>query len=460
MTSRIAKSVVAVLLAGMVVPQAAAAGAKERYFIGKAGGILGTPDQLARERLAVRIFNSAAVQAEMRKLEVLYAADSTAQLPDALRTVKRAARATAMAQATAMVNHDPARPGVFWGTTSPHKWGGVAMPLTGLMIDNPDNIYRGIPVDGLAAYEISGQVVGKAPAQATFILHEVRSGADKKQKIKKQEDENGYVALDQLPLGPDGRFTITIDSTPANGRIGHIQSNPDVHNGYIIIRDTLTDWASENPTRLSVRRVSGPKAGPVPREAELVKRAAAMTSSAGPYWLKWAHERFYTQPANQFTHDVNRVSGWGNIKCGHYRLGDDEALVFVLDAKRAAYLGFQLSDAWGQGQSMDYMEGTGSLTSAQARANADGTYSYALSVKDPGVHNWLNPAGLHAGTYCARWQKLPAGVGTDDAVKRVEVVKLKDLKGIFSQKSDWVTPSQRAAQLRARVASYRRRLLL
>ena len=40
-----------------------------------------------------------AVQGEMRKLEVLYAADSTASVPDALRTVKRAARATAMAQA-------------------------------------------------------------------------------------------------------------------------------------------------------------------------------------------------------------------------------------------------------------------------------------------------------------------------------------------------------------------------
>ena len=345
-----------------------------------------------------------------------------------------------------MVTQDPARPAIFWSTTSPHAWGGIKVPLSGLMIDDPDNIYRGIPVDGAASYEISGRVVGKPPAQETFILHEVMSGASKNQKIKKQEDENGYVALDQLPLGPDGSFRITIDNSPANGRINHIQSNPEVHNAYVIIRDTLNDWASENPVKLSVRRIGGPKPAPAATEADQVKRAAALVASTGPYWLAWAHERFFTHPANGYTHDVNRVSGWGNIKCGWYNLKDDEALLFVLDRKGAAYLGFQLSDAWGQGQSLDYMRGTGSLTSAQARANADGTYSYVISVADPGVYNWLNPAGLHAGTYCTRWQKLPAGGNMDGAVKRVEVVRLKDLKAVFTAKADWVSPAQRAAQ--------------
>ena len=74
MTSRFAKAMGVLLVSGLMMPPAVA-GVPEHAFVGKGGGILGTADQLARERLAVRIFNSKAVQAEMRKLEVLYAAD-------------------------------------------------------------------------------------------------------------------------------------------------------------------------------------------------------------------------------------------------------------------------------------------------------------------------------------------------------------------------------------------------
>ncbi len=104
------------------------------------------------------------------------------------------------------------------------------------------------------------------------------------------------------------------------------------------------------------------------------------------------------------------------------------------------------------------MAQTGSLTNAQARSNADGSYTYAISVSDPGVYNWLDPAGLHAGAFCTRWQGLPTGVTTDDAVRSIAVVKLSDLRCSFPAQTDWVTPAGRATQLKARVDSYTRRL--
>jgi hypothetical protein len=42
-----------------------------------------------------------------------------------------------------------------------------------------------------------------------------------------------------LVLEPDRRFTITVDSDPANGRPNHIRSAPEAHEFYI--RDVILD---------------------------------------------------------------------------------------------------------------------------------------------------------------------------------------------------------------------------
>jgi hypothetical protein len=444
--------------AAVLIGACAQAQAAPDYETGRVGSTLGTPEQVARDRLAAKIYATPVVQAEIDKLEAVYRKDPAADLPDARKTLRRAAEATAMGAAAAVVNEDPDRPAVYWSITAPHTWGEVSVPLSGAMIDDPDNIYRTIPIDGAAKYEIRGKVAAPGPSQETFVLHTERSGASKQQKIRNQEAEAGSVSLDKLPVQADGSFVITLDSSPANGRANHIQTQPEAHDGYVLVRDTLADWSRDNPVRLEVRRLSGPPAHPEKTEAQLAAKAAALTSTTGPYWLAWARMVMLSRPVNTFTHQVARATGWGFIKCGHYRLADDEALVVRLDRRRADYLGFQLSDVWGQGQAPEYIARTGSLNGGQAVANADGTYTYVISVADPGVHNWLDPGGLHAGTYCARWQKLPAGVSAADAVLDMQVVKLQDLKRVLPADTRWVTPQDRAAQLAARTASFARRL--
>jgi hypothetical protein len=428
------------------------------YQTGRVGSTLGTSEQVARDRLAAKIYATPAVQAEIEKLEAVYKQDPAAALPDANVTLRRAAEATAMGQAAAVVNQDPDRPAAYWAVTAPHSWGNLSVPLSGAMIDNPDNIYRTIPIDGAAKYEIRGKVISPGPSQETFVLHTERSGASKQQKVRNQEEEAGSVSLDKLPLQPDGSFVITLDASPANGRPNHIQTQPEAHDGYVLIRDTLADWSRNNPARLEVRRLSGPPIHRAKTEARLAQQAAELTSTTGPYWLAWARMVMLSRPVNTFTHQVARATGWGFIKCGHYQLTNEEALVIKLDRRQADYLGFQLSDIWGQGQAPEYIARTGSLNGSQAIPGADGTYTYVISVPDPGVHNWLDPGGLHAGTYCARWQKLPAGVSAADAVLSMQVVKLQDLKSVLPADTKWVTPQDRATQLSARTASFARRL--
>ncbi len=429
-------------------------------MIGRIGSVLGSADQVEKDRRAVRIFESDEVQRAVRELEALYAADPAAGHADALSTVADAAAATAMSNACGVCSRDPDRPVAYWSVTTPHQWGDLLVPLSGAMIDNPDNIYRTVPVDGLASYKIIGKMIGKGPTQETFVLHEERSGAKKGEQVRSNERETGAISLHELELDADGGFTITIDQSPAGGRINHLQSNPDVRDGYILIRSTLADWSINDASKLEVARLSGPPIRPVADEQALARQAAELTLSIGPYWLAWCRKHFYDRPGNAITHSFARVSGWGHISCGHYELAADEALVVHLEPRGAAYLGFQLSDAWGQGQGTPYIERLGSLNGSQARPHGDGSYSYVIALSDPGVHNWLDPIGLRAGTFAIRWQLLPPGVGAADAIRNISLVKLSALRTSLPDDTAWCTPVERAVQLRERKSDYVRRLNL
>lgn len=429
-------------------------------MLGRTGSTLGTPEQLERDRRAVRIFESDPVQRAIRDLEAVYEAEPIADLPGARSSLKEAAAATGMAQSLGAVNKDADRPMPHWAVTAPHSWGDLNVPLSGLMIDDPDNVYRTIPVDGAAAYEIYGRVIGKGPTQETFNLHEHQTGAKKDEKIRTNQTEEGSIALHDLTLGPDGSFTITVDSSPANGRVNHLQLNPEAREATVVARDTLGDWHRDNPSQISVRRIGGPAVRPEATDEALAAIAAAKTEAVGRYWLGWTRQFFFSRPVNSVTHGFARVSGWGHVSCGHYNIADDEALVVHLERRDAAYLGFQVCDVWGQGQGTAYIEGLGSLNGSQARTHADGSYSYVIANSDPGVHNWLDTIGQGAGTFGIRWQKLPAGVSAGDAIRSMTVVKLKDLRQTLPADTLWVTPEERAAQLRERLESYQRRLNL
>ena len=425
---------------------------------GREGSILGTPAQIEADRRALAVYNSREVQKAIDALVATYEKDPVAQYPDARKTLRRAAEAMAMAQSFGVVAADPDRSQALWGTTGPHAWGDVVIPVEGVMVDNPDNIYRSIPIDGAASYVIEGRVIHAAPVQQTFVLHNEKSGADPNQKVKSQEDENGSVALEDLDVARDGTFTITVDNSPANGRTNHLQSDPNVHDAYILVRDTIPDWSRQNPVQLNVKRVGGPPVKPPASDAELAAKAAKMTLGVGRYFVTWIKQRSLNGPANGFPQQFDRASGWGFIKCGWYQLEPDEALVITLDRRNAAYLGFQLSDAWGQGQDSEFMGNLGSLSGHQARANADGTYTYVISGKDPGVYNWLDTSGMRMGTYCVRWQALPAGVKGAGADKLTKVVKLSGLDQVLPAETVRVTAEQRAAQIAQRRKDYSRRL--
>src|SRR3989442_48436 len=135
-------------------------------------------------------------------------------------------------------NQDPLRPKVITITRLAHPLGDLHIPGSRWGIDNPDSVYRVIPISGDERYVIHGRVAEKRMTENYFTLWDDR--------MNTVDVLSGH----DLELRPDRTFTVTVDSDSANGRPNHIQSSAAAQEFYI--RDAMLDWATHTPTELSI----------------------------------------------------------------------------------------------------------------------------------------------------------------------------------------------------------------
>lgn len=416
-------------------------------------GALANPQQIEAERLELRILASAPVREAIAQVEALYAADPQGATPTGKATIKRAAQSIAMAAIQYAVGEDTDRPMVLWVVNAPHDWFGMQVPRSGYGIDNPDNVYRNIMIDGASRYEIRGRIKRPGPAELHFEMRDSIPGTTA--LAAEGGTQLATLRSDAMQIAADGSFTITIDSSPANGRPNHMQM-PAKGRRLLIVRDLFTDWSTQNPAALSIRRIDGPAMAPPRSEEQIARRAAELLSQMAPYWVDYDNRFVFTKPANHISTPRVRPGGRGFSMGGHFDLKPDEAWVVTLSALGAVSLGFQLTDPWGV--SYDYVNRTSSLNNVQARPNADGTYTFVISQRDPGVYNWLDPEDHAAGLFAIRWQSLPAGAKPEDAVRASKIVPLAKLKQALPPGTASITPAERATQRAERSASHARRL--
>src|SRR5258705_10732713 len=104
------------------------------------------------------------------------------------------------------LNQDPLYPRVVTITRLAHRLAGRDVPGTRWGLDNPDSVYRVIPISGAERYVIRGRVPERRLVENYFTLWEASM--------------NTIDVLDgkRLELDADRRFTISDHSEPANGR--------------------------------------------------------------------------------------------------------------------------------------------------------------------------------------------------------------------------------------------------
>jgi hypothetical protein len=413
-------------------------------------GGLGSADQVRLEALAARVLATPEVQEARREVEELFHRNPVAATASGGATLDEAVRETVYAAVIDTVADDPARPALVWPLNAPHQWFDLSVPGARYGIDNPDNVYRLVLLDGSSHYEIKGNRRGAGPTQFGF---ELLDGAPGLHGIGKHL---AFLSDGDIKAGADGAFTITIDPDPAGARPNHIQTTPAAK--ALLIRDTLGDWGKERPNELEIHRV-GAVDSESPSVHQLALSAAHNVPAFAAFWLNFrdhALNKNFGGQVNVPGKVTPREGGWGFAASGQFQLQPDEALVVTLDTLGAKYVGFQLTDPWAI--STDYIHRLGSLNNHQAVANSDGTITYVISSHDPGVANWLDTSSLSEGFFQIRWQKLSATIDAGGAVKSAKLVKLSDLPQALPTKAGTLGAAERGKQIGEREAGYNHRL--
>lgn len=339
------------------------------------------------------------------------------------------------------LNSDTERPAVVTISRIPHRLDGLDIPGSRWGIDNPDSVYRVIPIDGTQRYVIRGRVPTPRLTENYFTLW-----TDKMATVDVLDGKT-------LHIDDNGRFEIAVDSDEKSDRPDHIRSSPEAREFYI--RDVIMDWANERVNELSIERLGGPPTRPAANLDQQVDAAIAMLRLNIDNTVRWNRQAL-DKPVNAFDFTIDRDTD-GALRnqiyvMGHFRLADDEALIVDVGLGGADYFLAPITNQWGT--TNDIQNRTASLNLNQSVRNTDGTLTYVVSRADPGVHNWIDPCDMPEGILTLRWAEFESGRPGEGFGAKGRVVKRANLATELPTETRWLSPVERAEQLRTRAASY------
>ncbi|MGH3638439.1 MAG: hypothetical protein ACRDUX_05350 [Mycobacterium sp.] len=407
------------------------------------GDPVATASQHEQELAALDLTEHPTVKAAYRSVAETWL--GRAKASDAMRAVFDDAFAEVMFSAAMWSsNQDKLRPKVSCITRLGHPVAGRAVPGSRWGIDNPDSVYRVIPISGDERYEIRGRVGANRMAENYFTLWDANMGTVAVLNGRTMEVES------------DGSFTITVDSDPAGNRPNHVQSTPAAHEFYI--RDVLLNWDRDDANHLTVHRLGAAPDTPARTPDEQAAATADMMAYFANFTGKLSHGVYKMAP-NDFNlaWSADKVGAMRNqvYVMGRFDLSPGEAFVVDVADGGAEYFTVPLSNIWGT--TLDIVDRTGSLNKAQSVPNDDGTYTYVISACDPGVANWIDSDGLNEGILTLRMAEFGGDGPKEDLGARGRVVRLDDLEA-EAPTLRRVSAQERATELADRRAAYLRRL--
>jgi hypothetical protein len=291
------------------------------------------------------------------------------------------------------LNDDPLRPHItFVGRPGRTVRGTYTLAPKGID-ENPDSVYRVIPMDGVSTYLIRGRMAKDRPVVNDFsVLSDAWITA-------------GNLSGSDLKIDADGRFTIVVGPDPASGQPNHIQTKPDAN--YMTIRDTLSDWAHQRPNELTVQRIAGPPDGPPLTHEQKLQKVLTKVRRYFAETVK-GHGRILARPANVFVQpEIKATDGMlitQAYSLGHFALTKDQALVLTIRPGTAKYMTVPVSNLWGT--TMDPVHHLSSRNLDQVKKNPDGSFTVVVAETDPGLENWVDTESLSEGMLFLRWAAI------------------------------------------------------
>jgi hypothetical protein len=414
------------------------------------GGALATPEQRLLEERAIAIYATPEIDRAKRGTLALFRSDRNARHINQDALMQRSVEEHYFHAALMAASETPRSPRIVWTLALAHQWMGLHVPGSRFGQDNTDNVYRVACVDQTLAYRISGRFGSRRPCDFSICALPAHTGENI------AADVLAILRADDMAIDSDGRFSVTIDASPAQGRRSHLCiAGAKV----LLVRDTLADWSVERPAELHIERTDGPTIDDFDA-ARAPARAAELGANIARFFLERVqHGMFETLPVNLLTQPV-ASAGRGGLTTqaaalGCYELGEEEALIITADRLGARYVGVQIVDMWMI--SFEYAHHTSSLNHFQAIADADGRYRWVIAPRDPGVFNWLDGSGHAAGAVLIRWQH-PQAFTAESAHVSTEVVRLGELRAHLPATTHYVDQAGRKAQQMQRWRDYSYRM--
>ena len=318
--------------------------------------------------------------------------------------------------------------------------------------DNPDNPYLAFAVRGDHAYRLRGNT-----SSFDLVTINVYSGMLGHTPVSDIRTVSS-IASDDLHTDENGDFVLTLSAEPAEG--DWLQLAPDAY--IVVIRRLVSDWEKTDEGLWEVLNLTTLGKGaprPAPEAVARMLDDAVSQTHALRELLTIAHRITFqlalspNEVSEPAVSDPNlpMADPFQAASRGYFRLEEDEALIVEAPVADCRYTNIQLANPWME--SLDYASHQSSLNHRTTHVDADRRVRYVISLRDPGVQNWLDTAGWTEGSLCARWtycSEYPTGVSA-------RLVRLDELDRHLPADTPRVTRAEREEAVAARQAAISRR---
>jgi len=336
----------------------------------------------------------------------------------------------------------------FHATPEHPDWAPLWNPVFTLQ-PNPDDIYVQSPMSGQYVYRVSGN--RGTCKYLLFTTQRTMSGT-----VDEMPQPNGHMEYDDrelgLELGED--FEVIFSTERPAGYTGKWAQISPLCNA-IYLRYRMYDWESETDPQLSIECLSPVPPKPRWTPEQIHVRIAEMAKFPGRktklyYGMQnGVKDRvgFNVFEPVQYAGALAKQVYWPAC----FQFDADEALILETEIPASVgYWNIQLNDPYFN--ALEYVYRLSSTNGHMATLSGDGRYRGVISLTDPGVPNWLDPAGYAEGGIYGRW--FEADSCPTPTLKRVKLAELRDH---LPADTPPVTPEQRAEELRCRVKACQRR---
>lgn len=314
---------------------------------------------------------------------------------------------------------------------------------------NPDDIYLYSPIRGDRQYRVSGS---RGTCRIlSFTTQRFMSGM-----VDDISQIGGHNEIDDADIDVDaaGNFELIFSARRPDGWTGNWAPIDPEATG-MMVRFRSYDWANEVDPVIAIECLDpvGPKPRLTPNEidARIVEMAKFPARKTRSYYRmqngvkdRVGFNRF--EPTRMKGALAKQVY-WPAV----FQFDADEALIIETDLPaHRPYWNIQLNDPLFS--ALEYVYRLSSLNGHSARISSDGRFRAVIALEDPGVPNWLDPAGYSEGGIYGRW--FDCDSAPTPVIKRV---KLRELLDHLPADTPVVTAEERAEELRQRVHACQRR---